>query len=76
METDFDDISVTLKATSSFENFEMFIARQKEEKGEEEFYFTLFGWKDEKRLQFDFEELSRKELEEIKLGIELILDTK
>lgn len=75
MEAEFEEIGVTLKASNFFCNFEMFISRQKEDQGEEEFYFTLFGWKDGKRLQFDFEELSRREIEEIKIAIELLLET-
>ena len=73
MSNTFEEIGVKLNSTSNFENFEMFISKQVDS-GKEEFYFTLFGWKDRKRLQFDFEELSREELEEIKLAIELILE--
>ena len=40
----------------------------------DDYWFTLFGKYHGSLIQIDFDELSREQLEDIKAGIELILD--
>jgi len=70
-----DDISVNLSSDNVCENVKMSITRQVQDGGEE-FFFTLHGTKDGKRIQYDFNELKRSELEDISIAISLLLELK
>jgi hypothetical protein len=68
-----NDIYVMLKAKNSSGEQKLWLTSQRTD-NEMEYFFTLTGILEGSRVQIDFDEMTKTELEDIKTMIELILD--
>jgi len=66
------EIDIKLNAKNSNGDSTLWLQVQ-DVNGENEYYFTLCGDYKGKKIQIDFDEITKTELEEMKIAIELIL---
>ena len=67
------DLNITLKAKNSSGEQKLWLAVQDINNGEVEYFWTLTGEYEGKKIQIDFDITTRAELEEIREMVDLIL---
>ena len=67
------DLNITLKAKNSSGEQKLWLAVQDINNGEVEYFWTLTGEYEGKKVQIDFDITTRAELEEIREMVDLIL---